>query len=204
MQIKVSSFEEDLPQSQFTPAAYAIATAREKARSVAAEAPDATLVIAADTVRACCTVTAGHLSRPDRMHRTCALATTPERGCSSSTAAPPQAQPISSSCAQRPVTPLASLPHEMQVVDKDGAILEKAEDEAEATRMLSMLAGTTHQVHTGDCTLPKDAPEQPNTLEQLKDMHARKRAAHSSSAVDMDAWIGSFLWPLTVVKCIQG
>lgn len=50
VQIKVSSFEEDLPQSQFSPAEYAIATAREKAKSVAAEASDARLVIAADTV----------------------------------------------------------------------------------------------------------------------------------------------------------
>lgn len=38
----------------------------------------------------------------------------------------------------------------MQVVDKDGTILEKAEDEAEATRMLTMLAGSIHQVHTGE------------------------------------------------------
>ena len=51
MQIKVSSFEEDLPQSQFSPSQYAIATAREKAKCVASEAPDAKLVIAADTVR---------------------------------------------------------------------------------------------------------------------------------------------------------
>ena len=51
VQIKVSSFEEDLPQSQYSPAEYTIATAREKARSVAAEVSDAKLVIAADTVR---------------------------------------------------------------------------------------------------------------------------------------------------------
>ena len=44
--------------------------------------------------------------------------------------------------------------HVLQVVDKDGIILEKAQDEAEATRMLSMLAGTTHQVHTGDSPVP--------------------------------------------------
>jgi hypothetical protein len=50
VQIKASSFEEDLDQSHFTPADYAIATAREKAKHVASEASDAKLVIAADTV----------------------------------------------------------------------------------------------------------------------------------------------------------
>jgi predicted house-cleaning NTP pyrophosphatase (Maf/HAM1 superfamily) len=42
--------------------------------------------------------------------------------------------------------------HALQVVDKDGTILEKAQDEADATRMLTMLAGCTHQVHTGAST----------------------------------------------------
>lgn len=37
----------------------------------------------------------------------------------------------------------------MQVVEKGGHILEKAADVEQATEMLTMLSGDTHQVHTG-------------------------------------------------------
>lgn len=41
------------------------------------------------------------------------------------------------------------------VVVKDGQILGKPKDEADAVHMLSMLQGTTHQVYTGVCLILK-------------------------------------------------
>ena len=51
MQVVKSSFAEDLPKAGRTAGEYAEATAVCKARDVAAQMPDAELIIAADTVR---------------------------------------------------------------------------------------------------------------------------------------------------------
>eukprot|EP00892_Ulva_mutabilis_P002506 jgi/Ulvmu1/12256/UM086_0049.1 len=43
------------------------------------------------------------------------------------------------------------------VVEKDGRILEKAADVAQATEMLSLLSGNTHKVHTGVALVVRQA-----------------------------------------------
>ncbi len=43
-------------------------------------------------------------------------------------------------------------------VEIDGAILEKPADSADAIRMLSLLQGRSHQVHTGVCLVHKGRP----------------------------------------------
>lgn len=50
-QVIPSTFEEDLPHSQYSPAEYATATAKCKALDVAKACNDAQLIIASDTVR---------------------------------------------------------------------------------------------------------------------------------------------------------
>lgn len=46
------------------------------------------------------------------------------------------------------------------IVVRDGEILGKPKDEEDACRMLSMLAGTTHQVYTGVCLINKKSGEE--------------------------------------------
>lgn len=46
------------------------------------------------------------------------------------------------------------------VVVKDGQILGKPKDEADAVRMLSMLQGTIHQVYTGVCLIKKSGGQE--------------------------------------------
>lgn len=53
-QVQPSTFEEDLPHNEYSPAQYATATAKCKALDVARECKDAQLIIASDTVRAAC------------------------------------------------------------------------------------------------------------------------------------------------------
>lgn len=78
------------------------------------------------------------------------------------------------------------------IVVKDGAILGKPKDEADAVRMLTLLAGSVHQVYTGVCLIEKeDGKTSARTFYEATDvefypMSEAEIAAYAASGEPLD------------------